>query len=242
MAKDLRLELPQLRARLDPELVDEAGARILVDLERLRLPARPVEREHALPAKRLAQRVLTHERFELPDHVAVQPELELGVDALADHDEAQLLESPNLGLCEVVEGKLGERRTAPERERCGQALPPLLGRESTRIRQCLLEPARIDLLGGRVQHVAGRTGLEDVGPERTTEPSDGVLERRRRRSRRLLTPEEVDQSLRRDDAPGLQQEDREKRALLGAPERDVPGLGRDLERAKYPELERDWRP
>ena len=150
MAKDLRLELPQLRAWLDPELVDEAGACILVHLESLRLPARTVEREHALPAKRLAQRVLAHERFELPDHVAVQPELELRVDALADNDEAQLLESADLGLREVVERKLGERRTAPERERGHQALPPLLGREPTRVRQCPLEPARIDLLGGGV--------------------------------------------------------------------------------------------
>ena len=37
--------------------------------------------------KRLAQRVLAGERLELADHVAVQPELELGVDPLADHDE-----------------------------------------------------------------------------------------------------------------------------------------------------------
>ena len=54
VAKDLRLEPLELRARLDSELVDEAGACILVRLERFRLPARAIQREHELPAERLA--------------------------------------------------------------------------------------------------------------------------------------------------------------------------------------------
>ena len=117
MAKNLRLESLELGAGLDPELVDEAGASVLVDLQGLRLPARTIQREHQLPAERLAKRVLADETLELADHIAVAPELELGVDALAEDNEPQLLEPPDLRLREVVERELGERRPAPERER-----------------------------------------------------------------------------------------------------------------------------
>ena len=69
--EDLRLEPLQLGARLDAQLVDEPISSLLVDLERLHLAARAIEREHQLPARGLAQRVLAHERLELPDDVAV---------------------------------------------------------------------------------------------------------------------------------------------------------------------------
>ena len=93
-----------------------------------------------------------------------------------------------------------------------------------------------------MKHVPGRTGFENVAPEHPAQAADGVLERGRRSSRRLLAPEEVDQPVRRDYAPRFQHEDREKRALLGTSERDVPGLVRDLERAEYPVVQRHARP
>ena len=40
------LELLERRAQVDPELVDEGSARILVDVQGLRLPTRPVQRRH----------------------------------------------------------------------------------------------------------------------------------------------------------------------------------------------------
>ena len=117
VAKDLRLEPLELGAGLDPELVDEAGACVLVHLEGLGLPARAIQREHQLSPEGLAQRVLADERLQLADDVAVRPELEISVDPLADDDEAKLLEPADLRLREVVERELRERRPAPERER-----------------------------------------------------------------------------------------------------------------------------
>ena len=52
------MQLLQARARVDPELLDEHAPPVLECLERLRLPARPVEREHQLLPEALAQRVL----------------------------------------------------------------------------------------------------------------------------------------------------------------------------------------
>ena len=111
VAQDLRLESLELGAGLDSELVDEAGARVLVHLQRFGLPARAIQREHQLPAERLAKRMLAYERLELTDDVAVPAELEVGVDPLLEGDEPQLLEPPDLRLCEVVERELRERWT-----------------------------------------------------------------------------------------------------------------------------------
>jgi len=63
VAEDLGLELTELGTGLDAELVHEAGAGALIGLERFGLPARSVEREHQLPAERLAERVLLDERL-----------------------------------------------------------------------------------------------------------------------------------------------------------------------------------
>ena len=57
-----------------------AGARLAVGLERLRLPAGAVKREHPLAVQALAQRVLSDQRVELADHLGVPTGLEVGVD------------------------------------------------------------------------------------------------------------------------------------------------------------------
>src|SRR5204862_6847660 len=71
VTQDRALELLELRARLEPELLDEDAATLAVARERLRLPARPVEREHQLPAQLLSQRLLCDERLELRDEPLV---------------------------------------------------------------------------------------------------------------------------------------------------------------------------
>ena len=164
MAKDLRLKLLELRTGFDSELVDEAGACVLVHLEGLGLPARAIEREHQLTAERLAQRMLAGEPLELADHVAVQPELELGVDALADHDEPKLLEPSDLRLREVVECELRERRPAPQRERGLQKRAPLLRGKPPRVGERVLETTRIDLIRSDVEHIARRACVETSLP------------------------------------------------------------------------------
>jgi hypothetical protein len=51
LTQDRPLELAELRARLDPELLHEHSPRFPVGLERLRLPTRPVESQDQLPAQ-----------------------------------------------------------------------------------------------------------------------------------------------------------------------------------------------
>ena len=63
--EDPLLEAPQLLARLEAELLGEQGSPSPVDVERLRLAARVVEREHQLGAAPLSQRLLADERLQL---------------------------------------------------------------------------------------------------------------------------------------------------------------------------------
>ena len=71
LLEDALVQRPQRLARLDPELVDEQPPPGGERLERLRLAARAVQREHQLAAQALAQRMLGDQRLELGDHLAV---------------------------------------------------------------------------------------------------------------------------------------------------------------------------
>src|SRR5207244_104819 len=82
VAEDRALELLELRARLDPELVHEQPATLAVARERVGLAPAAVEREHQLPPQPLAQRLVLDEPFELGDEAIVATELELGGDPL----------------------------------------------------------------------------------------------------------------------------------------------------------------
>ena len=89
--------------------------------ERVRLAARPVEREHQLTAETLAQRVRRDEALELGRRArASRPSSSSAVDAILERDEAQLLESLDLALGERLELEVGKRRAAPERERLAE--------------------------------------------------------------------------------------------------------------------------
>ena len=120
LAEDRGLELAELRAGIDAELLDEGLACSAVGSERIRLAAGAVEREHELRARALAQRLGLDERLELGDELGVTAQCEVGVDALLDDDGSQLLEARDLRLRERLVDEVGERRPAPERERLAQ--------------------------------------------------------------------------------------------------------------------------
>ena len=120
LAQDRGLELAELGAGVDAELLDERLARGAVGGERVGLAARAVEREHELRARALAQRLGGDQRLELGDELGVAPEREIRLDPLLERDGAQLLEPRDLGLGERLVEEVGERRAAPERERLAQ--------------------------------------------------------------------------------------------------------------------------
>ena len=120
VAQDRRLERAQVGRRLDAQALDQRAVRAAVLGQRVRLPAAAVEGEHALGAQALAQRVLAHERLQLAGDLGVAAAREVGVQALADAGQAEVLEPGDLGLREALVGDVGQRRAAPQRERAAQ--------------------------------------------------------------------------------------------------------------------------
>ena len=84
LAEDRGLELAELGAGIDAELLDERLARGAVGGERVGLAARAVEREHELRARPFAQRLGGDERLELGDELGVAPERKVGLDPLLE--------------------------------------------------------------------------------------------------------------------------------------------------------------
>ncbi len=117
LPKDRLLQLLERRARIDPELVDEGPARVLVGVQGLRLPARPVQRRHQIPPQPFAERVLGDQRLQLPDQLVMAPECEVGVDPELDCCQPDLLEPGDGRLGEALVGEVRERRAPPQRQR-----------------------------------------------------------------------------------------------------------------------------
>ena len=169
LAQDRGLELAELGAGVDAELLDERLARAAVGGERVRLPAGPVEREHQLGARPLAQGLRIDERLELRDELRVTAECEVGVDPLLERDGAELLEPRDLGLRERLVEEVRERRAAPERERLAQGTLGRGGIASARAPRDLL--ARAARSGGRPRARARARARSPARASRSRGPS-----------------------------------------------------------------------
>src|SRR5689334_24218624 len=96
----------------------------------------------------------------------MKAQLELGLDQLLARRRAQLLEAGDLDHRERLECQVGQRRSAPQSERLVQKLRADLGSPSFGgLRDEPLEPVQIDLIGGDVEHVAGRASANEVATE-----------------------------------------------------------------------------
>src|SRR6266511_44706 len=163
------------RAGIDAELLDERAARVPVDVQRLCLAARAVEREHELGSEALAERVSGDELLQLADDVRMPAEGEIGLYPALERGQAQLLKPRDRVLRERLVGEVGERWPAPERERLAQRLGrlgsiPGAERALAGLHE-LLERVQIELSRLDAEHVAAST-RDQVGARRAA-----VLER-----------------------------------------------------------------
>ncbi len=78
------------RAGLEPELVDQCLAALLVMAQGIGLAAGVIERQHQLTAELLTQRVLGHERFELAHDLRVATDGHVRLYPLLDHRQSKL--------------------------------------------------------------------------------------------------------------------------------------------------------
>jgi hypothetical protein len=117
LPQDRSLQLLERGTRHEPEPVDECPARILVGVQGLRLPTRPVERRHQMCPEAFAERVLGDQRLELRDQLVVAPEAEVRVDPELHCCQPDLLEPGDRRLGEALVREVGERRSPPQRQR-----------------------------------------------------------------------------------------------------------------------------
>ena len=193
------LELAKPWTGLDAELVDERWRACPVRLERLGLPARPVEREHQQSARALAQRVLRHERLRFaPTASAWRPHASSASRRRSRASSAQLVE-PRRHLLEDTAPRPGRR--APGRARARAPRPsssaasasrPVLEGDAAVVRQPL-ELLQVERVGLDAEDVPGAAGLDRILAERLAEVRDVPLDEIRGRRRWLVGPQLVDE-------------------------------------------------
>jgi hypothetical protein len=238
LAEDGRFELPQLGARLEPQVVSKQAAKAAVDVERVCLPAGAVEREHQHPPGPLPHRLLRHERLQRPGRFVVTAEGEDCGEALFERDEPLFLEPVALRAHEGLVSQIGECAAPPERERLVEHGQSLGGRRrAPRLGDELLEAGGVDRVVGEIQLQRAPAGLEQaVDAERLAQPRHVDIECVPGRGRRIVRPESVDQRFARHRLVPVQEEVCEERALLPAAQRDRVVLA-GLECPDQPELQ-----
>ena len=171
MAKDRLLELVQGRARLDAELLDEQPPRLAIDLERLGLATRAVERLHERRSQPLAERMLADERLDLTDELCEATEREVGFDPPLERRQAELFEAKNLRLRErfVRRGRRAAARARGREPRASRRAASS-GVSLSRLLDQQLEAEQVELVRTDADHVA-RLLRDDrlVGSERLAE-------------------------------------------------------------------------
>jgi len=89
--EDRGFERSQVQAGLEAELVHKMSSRPPIDLERCRLSARAVERDHQLSTQSLPITVLLDQRLELSDEVGMPPLGQIRLDPRLKAAKAKLL-------------------------------------------------------------------------------------------------------------------------------------------------------
>ena len=225
----LREDHPMQRAglggRLETPLHVEGAARRLVRVECLLLPAGPCEREHQETAEALAVGVLRGERGSIGDHVVLAPELDLGLDAVLERREPELVQPRDLCLEEALEAEVGERRAAPEPERVAEPGGALRRWQRPRLVDEPFEPSGVDRPGLDAEHVPGARVSIAAFPSRRRSRETAFCTTASAVGGGAPRPEIVDQGVRGDDRARVQDEvGRARRAVSGLRAEFAPDL------------------
>ena len=240
MVEDPPLELAELRADLQPQLVEERTPGVRVGGECVGLPAGLVEGDHELPPGPLAERMLGDELPELADDVRSATLRELGVDPTLGRRCAQLLEPGGFRPCELVVGELLQRRPSVEREgtderfrsMCVLATLEQAGTDANEPGGTLaVELAFVD-----DEPVPPADGQDAVAAERLPQAGDLDLERLRGVLGQLVAPDLFDQPVGGDRLVRMDEQGRQQPTRPAAGGRKRPAVLLDLQGSQDPEL------
>ena len=218
-----------------PSSSASSSAHALVGGQRVGLAAGGGERRDQLRGQPLVQRVLGAQRLELRDEPVAVAEREVGRDAVGQRRQPQIVQPRRGGRGEAVVDEVGERRSAPQRQRLAQQLAGArvvaAGAGGAAVGDQALEALRVDL---HVEPVAaGRGRDEPAVAERPAQPRDERLQGVHLVGREVLLPQRVDQLAGRDRAPGLEREAGQQRAQAAAADGDGAPVELHLERPEH---------
>jgi hypothetical protein len=178
------------------------------------------------------------ELLELWSHLCVACKGKLGLDPLLEGCQPDLLETLRCRSRERLVGEIGERSTAPEVESLTQELHggP---RATPSCPFCKpLEAMQVELVRLEADDVSGRAGLDQrLRTECLAELRDLALDLGDGRHRSGSGVEIVGESVDRDDAIDVEEQNREGSPLLWPAEANWAVFPDDLERAEDAELE-----
>ena len=196
--EDLALERPQLRPRVEAELVGQDGPRTAVGRHGVRLPAALVQRGHQQPVQPFPQRMPVHELGQLTGDLAIPAESKLhGVEVLHRHQ-------PALGQPVDLADQVGDlhalvRRASPQVQRLADQLrtPPRVHRgDPARFVEECVEPVGVEFAGPSAEAVAVRAEGKPFGiVEHRAQPVHVDLEPLHTAVACLPTPERVDEDV-----------------------------------------------
>ncbi len=237
------MQLAQSVTRLDPQLLDQEAACRLVRVERLRLSARAVQREHELRSQSLTERVRPRQGLQIGNRLGVTPEREPRIGHVLQAREPELFQPGALQLEDILVWKVGEGCPAPQPqgllERVERVLRVAVGQAVASVFDQAGEAIGVDLLVADVEAVAAPDRLETVvGAQRPPEARDVRLERLRRSRWRVAGVDLFDQHVCRHDLATPDEQDREQRLHARTTELHRSALSHDLKSSQDPKLHR----
>ena len=223
----------QLGAGLEPDLVEQDPPGV-AGTPRAPPPAgrSGTARASAAPCSRSRSGCARTRSSSSPSTAAWRPVGQRAVDRGLARLQPEVLEPPDLRRGERLVGEVVERRAAPQRERLAQRAAVLADVSEA------LEAQRVDGVGVDAQLVAApaRDDLRVGARELLAQLGDEHLHELRRRGRRPVAPQPLDQPVGRDRGVGVQREDREQRARLRAAQRQGATIVGGLDQTQKTDL------
>ena len=166
LGQDGVLELHELGAGIETQLVGQVAAGVLVGLERLALTAVGVQGEHEQAPQPFAPGLLGGQAPELADRLPPRARGDAQLKQLLERLQAELLEPLGLAPGELLSGEVAEGRARPRRGTASSPLRAVSGSPRRAPRGPAggpLEAGGIELVVGDRQPVAGRRRAESIG-------------------------------------------------------------------------------
>src|SRR6266545_4921058 len=104
LVEDLCFQPAQVGRWIDPKLLDERRPGTVKGAERIALPSRAIESHDQVAPEPLPQWVLGRESLQQGDRFAVATQLDIGLDAVLESSQAQLLEARDRRAQRVIVG------------------------------------------------------------------------------------------------------------------------------------------